>query len=369
MSSDQLNIGTLTDEPHGEAILNARKFNRHTFWCGQSGSGKTYALGVLLEQLLAQTNLPIVIFDPNADFVRLNEPHPDAAPDEVNRIKDRRIEVLRPAAAEAATGPLRTRFTALPIHIKAALLRIDPVIDREEYNGMLHIEQLFNLNEPQNVRTQLDRSDDPIQRALGQRIENLNLLDWEIWARDQRAATEVIATRPDLTVLDLGGFRYAEESLVVALSVLDDLWVRREERRPVLLVIDEAHNLCSPDLETTLGRAVREQIIRIAAEGRKYGLWLLLSTQRPSKVHQGIISQCDNLALMKMGSPSDLDELASVFGFAPTALLEQAPHFRQGQGLFAGGFMSAPAVVQMRGRITHEGGKDVAVPLRESSAP
>ncbi|MET8776363.1 hypothetical protein AB0H49_16015 [Nocardia sp. NPDC050713] len=33
----------------------------------------------------------------------------------------------------------------------------------------------------------------------------------------------------------------------------------------------------------------------IAAEGRKYGLWLLLSTQRPSKVHPGILSQCDNL--------------------------------------------------------------------------
>jgi len=137
-------------------------------------------------------------------------------------------------------------------------------------------------------------------------------------------------------VLDLGGFRYAEEPLVVALSVLDDLWTRREQRRPVLIVIDEAHNLCSPDLDSPLGRAVREQIIRIAAEGRKYGLWLLLSTQRPSKVHQGIISQCDNLALMKMSSPIDLHELASIFGFVPESLIEQSPLFTQGMALFAG---------------------------------
>ncbi len=132
----------------------------------------------------------------------------------------------------------------------------------------------------------------------------------------------------------------------------------------MLLVIDEAHNLCSPDLESPLGRAVRDQIIRIAAEGRKYGLWLLLSTQRPSKVHQGIISQCDNLALMKMGSLSDVEELGSIFGFAPGAMLEQSPHFRQGQGLFAGGFIDTPSIVQLRERITHEGGKDVGVPLR-----
>ena len=121
--------------------------------------------------------------------------------------------------------------------------------------------------------------------------------------------TEILDERPDATVLDLGGFSYADEQLVVAMAVLDDLWAKRETRRPILIVIDEAHNLCSPDNDGPLHRAVRERIIQIAAEGRKFGLWLLLSTQRPSKIHPSIISQCDNLALMKMSSPLDLDEL------------------------------------------------------------
>ena len=135
---------------------------------------------------------------------------------------------------------------------------------------------------------------------LAERIENLGVLDWEVWAGERTAVTDVVAERPDATVLDLGGFSTPEQQLVVALSLLDDLWERREERRPVLLVIDEAHNLCSPRLDSPLAVAVRERIVQIAAEGRKFGLWLLLSTQRPSKVHPGIISQCDNLALMKM---------------------------------------------------------------------
>jgi hypothetical protein len=51
--------------------LDAGGFDRHTFLCGQSGSGKTYALGVLLEQLLLETSLRIVVLDPNSDFARI----------------------------------------------------------------------------------------------------------------------------------------------------------------------------------------------------------------------------------------------------------------------------------------------------------
>jgi DNA helicase HerA-like ATPase len=210
----------------------------------------------------------------------------------------------------------------------------------------------------------LSESDDPASNALALRIENLGVLDWEIWALGQAAATDIIETRPAATVLDLGGFRYNEEPLVVALSILDELWSRRNERRPVLLVIDEAHNLCTPDLEGPLLTAVRDRIIQIAAEGRKYGLWLLLSTQRPSKVHSGIISQCDNLALMKMSSQSDLEELSKIFGFAPPSLLSLATGFRQGECLFAGGFAPVPMTVRVRKRLTQEGGHDVGVPLR-----
>lgn len=147
--------------------------------------------------------------------------------------------------------------------------------------------------------------------------------------------------------------------------MLDELWSRRHERRPVLLVIDEAHNLCTPDVAGPLLAAVRDRINQIAAEGRKYGLWLLLSTQRPSKVHPGIISRCDNLALMKMSSQTDLDELGKIFGFAPTSLLLLATGFRQGEALFAGGFAPVAMTVRGRKRLTEEGGHDVGVPLRQ----
>lgn len=399
-SGAHLSIGTLEASPGVPARLLPKRFNRHTFWCGQSGSGKTYALGVVLEELLLHTELPMVVFDPNSDFVRLRELRTPRSAEAVGdgsareALAGRDIRIRRPpgtlaatqarttgtartadttgatgtaasgAAAEASVGPALVRFTELRMRSKAAVLGIDPLVDREEYNALLHYEGRIASSSPEQIVVDLQTSADPAARALALRIENLRLMDWELWAGDEEAITDTLDRRPDALILDVGGFTYPDEHLVVALAVLDRLWADREQRRPVLIVIDEAHNFAGPEAESPLARAVRDRILQIAAEGRKFGLWLLLSTQRPSKVHPGILSQCDNLALMKMSSPVDLDELASVFGYAPTALLERSPLFRQGEALFAGGFVPAPTIAQMRERLTEEGGADVPVPLR-----
>lgn len=354
-----LEIGTMLASP-GPAKLIGSRFNRHTFWCGQSGSGKTYALGVVLEQLLAHTALPIVVFDPNSDFVRLGELREGVSGADAAALAARNVRVLRPNGPD----PLLVHFRSLPIEAKAAILRLDPVADAREFNTLLHSDEVATALDKDSLLGELRASNDPGRQALATRIENLGMLDWEVWAGPRTPVNDIVAERPDATVLDLGGFSTPDQHLSVAISVLDDLWSRRAERRPVLLVIDEAHNLCSPDLVTPLAVAVRERIIQIAAEGRKYGLWLLLSTQRPSKIHPGIISQCDNLAVMKMSSPGDLAQLGSYFGVAPAGLLAMSPWFRQGEALFAGGFVPAPTLLKMGSRLTPEGGGDVGVPLR-----
>lgn len=92
---NELTIGTLIDSG-APAHLLAKRMNRHTFWCGQSGSGKTYALGVLLEQLMLQTTLPLVVLDPNSDFVGLGDPVDDAPVPAREAIAARDIRVFRP---------------------------------------------------------------------------------------------------------------------------------------------------------------------------------------------------------------------------------------------------------------------------------
>ena len=345
----------------GAARLRAGAFNRHTFLCGQSGSGKTYALGVVLEKLLLETELPVIVLDPNGDFVHLGSPLEDAPKESAATLAGLGVRVLR--AGGSGDDALKVRFLDLPRTAQAAVLDLQPVRDRAEYHQWLHLDVINSARDmSQVVPALLDGS--PQERLLGQRIENLGVLQWSIWPFT-RDAEPVDATPPRqrATVMDLSGFEHAGEPMVAALDLVERLWAARERRQPVLIVIDEAHNICPATPVTPLQKAVTERLIQIAAEGRKYGLWLLLSTQRPSKVHPQVISQCDNLLLMRMNGPADLEDLGRLFGFAPPALVSRSPYFTQGEFLAAGGFVPVPTLGRVGARITREGGIDVRVPM------
>ena len=185
-------------------------------------------------------------------------------------------------------------------------------------------------------------------------------LGWDVWAGDRPSMLGELAAREQrITVLDLGSLGTVDEEGLVAAATLSQLWRRRTDREPVLIVIDEAHNVCPAEPGSTLTRLATELAIRIAAEGRKFGLYLLVSTQRPQKVHEQVLSQCDNLVLMRMNSSADLAHVAATFSFVPPGLLDRAPGFRQGEALGAGKIAPHPALIRFAGRLTAEGGADV----------
>ena len=115
--------------------LDAAGFDRHTFLCGQSGSGKTYSLGVLLERLLLETTLRIVVLDPNSDHVRIGEVRGDVPARTASRYR-RVTSFLDVHRAGAGGGDrLRLRFGELEPAAQSALLRLDPVADLRGARG------------------------------------------------------------------------------------------------------------------------------------------------------------------------------------------------------------------------------------------
>ncbi len=357
-------------EQENPAMLRSKGFSRHTFLCGQSGSGKTYALGVILERLLLHTGLRMVVVDPNADYVRLAEQRPDLDEQTASRLRAVSVRVLRaaapgqpaPAVGGMATDPLCVAFPELSPAAKAAVFQLDPLKDRDEYSILLGYVERLRAGEVIDLAAEFEASTTPAEVALGQRMRNLGVGDWNLWSRGRAPIGEFLDARARATVLDLSGFATAGERSTATVALLDYLWGRREERTPTLVVIDEAHNVCSADPQDQIQALATQRLVQIAGEGRKYGIWLLLSTQRPSKIHPNVVSQCDNLALMRMNSPADLAELAAVFGFAPASMLAMSPFFRQGEVLFAGLFSPAPTVARMSRRYTLEGGSDVPFP-------
>jgi hypothetical protein len=337
--------------------LDAGGFGRHTFLCGQSGSGKTYALGVLLERLLLATSLRIVVLDPNSDYVRLGAPRADAAPELAERYRAAAAGVVVHGAGEPGPARLRIRLAELDTAAQAAALRLDPIRDREEYAVFAALLEEAKPGALQEL-AELDR---PGAAALARRARNLGVDGWGVWARSNPGTTLDALEDPHARclVVDLGSLGTRSEQALVAGTVLEHLWRRRARREPFLIVIDEAHNVCPAQPEDALTRLATEYAVRIAAEGRKFGLYLLTATQRPQKVHPNVVSQCDNLLLMRVNSAADLAYARELFSFVPAGLLERAASFALGEALVAGKLSSHPAIVRMGPRIAQEGGADV----------
>ena len=351
----RLEVGELLLAPGVPFSLDAGGFGRHTFLCGQSGSGKTYSLGVVLEQLLLEADLQLVVLDPNSDFVRLGELRPDADDAQAARY----AEATRTLAVRRAGDGLALLFRELEPATQAAMLHLHPVADRDEYAELV---ALADSGEPITLERleQLEREGEAGRRLIG-RVRNLGVHRWGIWAGTERSSIlpELAQNDARCLVVDLGSLATREEQALVSAAVLGELWRRRDERRPVLIVVDEAHNVCPARPEDPLTAIATEYAVRIAGEGRKFGLYLLVSTQRPQKVHENVLSQCDNLLLMRMNSLADLGYVGEVFSFVPPSLLERATTFRQGESLAAGLIAPHPALLRFGRRLAQEGGGDV----------
>ena len=350
-----LEVGELALAPGVPFTLDAGGFGRHTFLCGQSGSGKTYSLGVLLEQLMMHTSLRVVVLDPNSDYVRLGEPSPKATDDSVQRYQAAGEAVAVRSGTDGETG-IRVRLRDLSPAHQAALLRLDPVADRAEYA------ELLALVEDENVRSVEDLARTPAE-ALKLRAHNLGVDRWGIWpGPDGQSLPEELENPAGnrCLVVDIGSLSTREEQAVAAGAVLERLWRRRARREPVAIVIDEAHNICPAEPGDQLTALATADAMRIASEGRKFGLYLIVVTQRPQKVHENVISQCDNLVLMRMNSIADLGHVAQAFSFVPPGLIDRATTFAQGEALIAGKVASHPALIRFASRISQEGGSDVA---------
>jgi DNA helicase HerA-like ATPase len=335
--------------------LDGTGFGRHTFLCGQSGSGKTYSLGVLLERLLMETSLRVVVLDPNSDYVRLGDPRAGDG----DEASERFAQVARSVAVRSGvTGEsrIRVRFRELSTEQRAAVLRLDPLADREEYA------ELTAVVEDESVRS-VEEVERTASDSIRLRTHNLGVDEWGIWPGPEGASLAQELEDPNgprCLVVDLGSLERREEQALTAGHVLERLWRRRASREPVAIVIDEAHNVCPADPEGPIGALATEDAVRIAGEGRKFGLYLILVTQRPQKVHENVLSQCDNLILMRMNSAADLGHVGEVFSFVPPGLIERAMTFRQGEALVAGKVASHPALIRFGRRFSEEGGADVA---------
>ncbi|KAA6310163.1 hypothetical protein EZS27_038484, partial [termite gut metagenome] len=115
---------------------------------------------------------------------------------------------------------------------------------------------------------------------------------------------------------------------------------------PILLVFEEAHKYV-PNSELSKFRASKNSIERIAKEGRKYGVTLLLASQRPSEISETIFSQCNNFIAMRLTNPNDQNYVKKLLPDTLGNIIDELPTLRAGEALLLGESVILPSIVQI----------------------
>jgi DNA helicase HerA-like ATPase len=167
------------------------------------------------------------------------------------------------------------------------------------------------------------------------------------------------AKNSNVTVIDLSGVPFEVLSITVSLisRILFEHGYHYKVLRsnadeeinsdaPLLLVYEEAHKYV-PNSDLSKFRASKLSIERIAKEGRKYGVTLLLSSQRPSEISETIFSQCSNFLAMRLTNPSDQSYVARLLPDTLGNLCAKLPTLGAGEALLIGEAVVMPSLVKV----------------------
>jgi hypothetical protein len=183
------------------------------------------------------------------------------------------------------------------------------------------------------------------------------LVPYPVWGHTNVDLDRLLAPM-QLTVIDLAG----TEKVVLAYTaewLLSNLWQRAlagELRWPVFVVLEEAHNLVPGGRDVTKASRI---VNTVAAEGRKFGVFLVVITQRPSKIADDTLSQCASQLIMRLTNPDDQKAVQRASEVVSQALLENLPGLNQGEVVVLGRLTRIPAMVRVSGRRGAEGGADI----------
>jgi len=107
---------------------------------------------------------------------------------------------------------------------------------------------------------------------------------------------------------------------------------------PLLLVVEEAHNYASANLS----HSCKHQLSRVASEGRKFGLGLCVISQKPSKIDEEILSQCNTGVYMHITNPRDKDHIRKSFECINDEIISDLDSLDVGECIIAGAMLPIP---------------------------
>jgi DNA helicase HerA-like ATPase len=153
-----------------------------------------------------------------------------------------------------------------------------------------------------------------------------------------------------ISIISLAG--YTDEFRATIYSIIaDDIFeakLKNELTYPVLLLLEEAHNFV-PGKQNTIAEQNAIRITKqIAQEGRKFGVGLMLISQRPSRLDETTLAMCNSYIIMRMLNPADQSFVRKVIESLEEEEIKMLPKLNDGEAILSGQFTSFPILVKIK---------------------
>ncbi|WP_027569454.1 ATP-binding protein [Bradyrhizobium sp. URHA0013] len=370
--SDQINVGFLQQDSSVVAYVDIEEMlSKHFAVLGSTGVGKSTGVSLLLNEILkARPNLRIFLLDVHNEYGRcfgdralVLNPRNLKLPfwlfnfeEIVDVLFGGRAGVPEELDVLAEVIPLaKGVYTQYQNADRIGLKRIDPkqigyTVDTPVPYRLVDLMSLID----ERMGKLENRSSRIIYHKLISRIEAVRndpryafMFDNANVGGDTMA--EVIshlfrlpANGKPMTVMQLAGFpaEVIDSVVSVLCRMAFDFGLWSDGVSPMLFVCEEAHRYASADRNVGFG-PTRKAVSRIAKEGRKYGVYLGLITQRPAELDATIISQCNTLFTMRLANERDQallraavsDAAANLLSFVPSLGTREVLAFGEGVAL------------------------------------
>ncbi|MDI9611439.1 MAG: ATP-binding protein [Archaeoglobales archaeon] len=344
-AEDGAYIGLLGDTSVKVKLNPNTLVQKHVCILAKTGSGKSYTAGVIMEELL-ERNVPLLIIDPHGEYVSMKKPA---------KIKDNefgvepkgyadKIIVYAPPTSpfiDSADKELSLDGVDLTAEelIELSGLR-SPTAQALLYQALRDLKNYTIADIIKEVESIRHSGKWTLIGALS-KIEKSGLF------KQRPTDLRTLLVRGKASLIDLRGIEPAYQNLIVSrvISKLFELR-KRGEVEPGMIVVEEAHNF-APEREKT----VSSNVLRtVASEGRKFGLGLMVISQRPARIDKNVISQCNTQIILRVTNPNDINAIKKGIEGITAEMVEEIKRLPTGSAVVVSPELEVPVIVRVRVR-------------------
>jgi hypothetical protein len=366
LSGKEMNIGVV-DGTNIKVQLSVNSLvQKHCSILAKTGSGKSYTAAVLLEELLDR-DIPLLILDPHSEYTSLKSAgEGDAETFKRFGVSPKgygdKVTIYTPASkAINPNADELFRLNGMNLTVKE-LTAIFPDNFSTTHADILHeaIQSVRAEMETYTIEDIIFAVSNDKSKSRWSVISTLeNIRDTDILSPNP-TPIEALVKKGRAAVIDFKGVPPEMQCMIVA-QLCTDLFEARKLNRvpPGMLVVEEAHNYAP---ERGFSKTVSTDILRtIASEGRKFGLGMMVISQRPARIDKNVLSQCGTQIIMKVTNPNDLKAISKGLEGVNSYVEDELMRLPPGVAMLVSNDIERPVLVDVRIRKSKHGGESVNV--------